>query len=108
MKEARLQAGLESFASRRERDRPHAAVEELEAQMIFEPANLVAERSGRDVELQGRPGQAEMSGGGLEGAKRIQRRRRVMHEIFSSVGRDNILCHAGIFLPTSSGLDLGG
>ena len=51
MKKARLQAGLERLARRRERNRPHAAVKEFEAQMIFESANLVAERSGRDVQL---------------------------------------------------------
>jgi hypothetical protein len=40
MKEARLQAGLERLARRGQGDRPHAAVEEFDAQMIFESANL--------------------------------------------------------------------
>src|SRR5208282_436721 len=85
MKEARLQAGVERLACRRERNRPHAAVEEFEAQMIFESANLVAERSGRDVQLQRRLGQAEMPGGRFEGAKRVQRGRSAMHESSSSI-----------------------
>ena len=85
MKEARLQAGVERLACRRQGDRPHAAVEEFEAQMIFESANLVAQRSGRDVQLQRRLGQAEMPGGGLESAKRVKRGRSVMHESFSSM-----------------------
>jgi hypothetical protein len=58
----------------------HAAVETFETQMIFESANLVAERSGRDVQLHRRLGQAEMPGGGLESAKRVKRGRGVMHE----------------------------
>ena len=73
MKEARLQAGVERLACRRQGDRPHAAVEEFEAQMIFQSANLVAERSRRDVQLHRRLGQAEMPGGGLESAKRVKR-----------------------------------
>jgi hypothetical protein len=85
MKEARLQAGVERLACRREGDRPHAAVEELEAKMIFEATNLVAERSRRDVQLQRRLGQAEMPGGGLERAKRVKRGRSVMHENLSSM-----------------------
>ena len=85
MKKARMQAGVERLARRRERDRPHAAVEEFEAQMILESTNLVAERSGRDVQLQRRLGQAKMPGGGLERAKRVQRGRSAMHEGFSSI-----------------------
>ena len=85
VKEARLQAGLERPAFRRERNRPHASVEEFEAQMIFKSANLVAERSGRDVQLQRRLGQTEMPGGGLERAKRVKRRKSVLHEDFSSI-----------------------
>jgi hypothetical protein len=54
--------------------------------MILESANLVAERSGRDVQLHSRLGQAEVSGGGLESAQRIQRGRGVMHESLSSIG----------------------
>ena len=53
--------------------------------MILEPANLVAERSGRDVQLQRRLGQAEMPGGGLESAKRVKRGRSIMHENLSSM-----------------------
>ena len=86
MKKARLQAGVERLACRRQGDRPHAAVEEFDAQMIFESANLVAEGAGCDVQLQRRLGQAEMSGGGLESAKRVQWRRSIMHENFSSIG----------------------
>jgi class 3 adenylate cyclase/TolB-like protein len=85
MKEARLQAGLERLACRGQGDRPHAAVEEFEAQMIFESANLVAERSRRDVQLQRRLGEAEMPGSALEGAKRVQRGRSAMHERFSTI-----------------------
>jgi len=53
--------------------------------MIFETANLMAERSGRDVQLQRRLGQAEMPRGGLEGAKRVQRGRNTMHESLSTI-----------------------
>jgi hypothetical protein len=42
MKKAGLQAGVERFAYRRQGDRPHAAVEEFDAQTIFQSANLVA------------------------------------------------------------------
>jgi hypothetical protein len=71
---------VERFAYRCQGDRPHAAVEEFEPQMIFESANLVAQGSGRDVQLHRRLGQVEMPGGDLEKAKRVQRRRSVMHE----------------------------
>ena len=53
--------------------------------MIFESANLVAERSRRDVQLQRRLGQAEMPGGGLESAKRVKPGRSVVHDSFSSI-----------------------
>ncbi len=84
-KEARLQAGEERLACRRQGDRPHAAVEQFEAQMILQSANLVAQGSGRDVQLQRRLGQAEMPGGGFESAKRVKRGRSAMHESVSSV-----------------------
>jgi hypothetical protein len=35
MKKACLQAGVERFACRRQGDRPYAAVEEFDAQIIF-------------------------------------------------------------------------
>ena len=85
MKKACLQAGVERLACGRQGDRPHAAIEEFDAQIIFQSANLMAEGAGRDVQLQRSLGQAEMSGGGLESTKRVQRKRSSMHEILSSI-----------------------
>src|SRR5580658_8157986 len=85
---------MERLCRRRQRDRPHAAIEELDTQIGFEPANLMTERSRRDVQLQRRFPQAEMPGCGLERLERIQRGRSFMHENFSPVSGDNILCKA--------------
>src|SRR5262245_62134697 len=34
-----------------------------------------------------------MPGRHFEGAQRVQRRKRILHEIFSTISRENILCH---------------
>ena len=50
--------------------------EQLEPQQILQPADLMAERRRRDVQLLGRLGEAGVPGGGFEGPERIQGRQR--------------------------------
>jgi hypothetical protein len=83
--EARLQAGIELLARGRQRDRSHAPFEQLQAEQLFEPADLVAQGSRRHVQLERGLGQAEMPRGGLERAQGIERRHRLMHEISSII-----------------------
>ncbi len=51
-----------------------AALEEAAAQALLEMADLMADRRRRQVELGGRPGEAQMPRRRLEGAQRMQRR----------------------------------
>ena len=92
--EAGLQAGIELPPRRGERNRAHAALEQFQPEQILEPADLVAQRAGGDVQLQRRLGEAQMPRRGLEGAQRIERGHRPMHEKISNVGRENILCQS--------------
>ena len=73
MAEAGLQAGIELAAGGGQRNRPHLALEQFDAEQFLEPANLMAERARRDVQLSGRARQAEMARGRLEGAQSGQR-----------------------------------
>ena len=93
MNEAGLQAGKKLFAGRRERDRAHVPFEQLEAEQILQPADLVAQGARRHVQLLGGLGQAEVARRSLESAQGIERRHRLMHEKTSLIGRENILCH---------------
>ena len=61
------------------------AVEQLHPQQFLQPAYLVAQRPRRHVQLPGRPRQAQMPGGGVEGAQGVQRRQWLQHEIFSII-----------------------
>jgi hypothetical protein len=83
--EAGLQAWIELLAGRRQRNRSHAPFEQLEAEILLECADLVAERAGRNEELLCRLGQAQMARSGLERAQSIERRERLVHEVFSIV-----------------------
>ena len=66
MDEARLQAGKQLFARRRQCDRSHAPLEQLQAEQVLEPADLVTQRARRHAQLLRGLGQAEMAGSGLE------------------------------------------
>ena len=52
-------------------------MEQRTPELLLEPADLVAERRRRDVQLLGRLGEAQMPGDRLEGAQRIERRKRL-------------------------------
>ncbi len=55
------------------------AAEQLEPQPLLEAADLMADRRLGDVELGRRRGEAEMPGGGLEGAQRVEGRKLTTH-----------------------------
>lgn len=80
--EAFEQAGdaVEAVAQRRQqaaalvgqRESARQAAEELDAEALFQPLHLMADRGLGDAELDRRPGEAEMAGRGFEGAQRVQ------------------------------------
>ena len=59
---------------RRQRQRPVLADEQADAELFLQPLDLMADRGLRDVQLGRRLREAQMPGGGLEGAQSIQRR----------------------------------
>ena len=77
--EARMQARIDQAAGVGQLDRPRAAVEQREAKLLLERADLVAERRGRHVQLLGRPGEAQVAGDRLEGFQRVERGQRLRH-----------------------------
>jgi hypothetical protein len=70
-------------AGLRERDALRMAQEQRHADLLFEPAHVVADRSRRGVQLLRRLGKAAESGRGLEGADRHERREAAVtgHEV---------------------------
>ena len=83
LRESGLQTGIEQLALRGERNRAHAALEQLDAEHVFKPANLMAQCARRDVQFLRGLGEAQMACGHLEGAQGIERRHRLLHEIIS-------------------------
>ena len=75
--EARMQARIDQPAGVGQLDRAGAAVEQREAELLLQRADLVAERGRRHVQLLGRLGEAQVAGDRLEGAQRIERRQRL-------------------------------
>jgi hypothetical protein len=59
--------------------RPVEPAEEFYAQMVLERFDLVADRSRRDVQLLGSPGEAQVARGSLEGAQAVQGRQAPGH-----------------------------
>ena len=78
--EAGMQAGIDQPAGIGQLDRAGAAVKQRQAELLLQRADLVAERGGRDVQFVGRLGEAQMAGDRLEGAQRIERRKRLAHD----------------------------
>ncbi len=69
-----------------ERETPGTAAEQLDAEMPLETAYLVADRGRRHVQLTSRPGEAQETRRGLEGAQRRQWRQWLFrHEFISSI-----------------------
>ncbi|MNN55674.1 hypothetical protein D3C81_1705630 [compost metagenome] len=54
-------------------------MEQADAQTVFQPAYLVAQRCLADTEFQGRAGEILVPGRGFEGTQRIQRQGGVEH-----------------------------
>ena len=77
--EARMQARIDQPARIGQLDRPRAAVEQRQAELLLERADLVAQRRRRDMQLLGRLGEAQMAGDRLEGFQRIERGQRLRH-----------------------------
>src|SRR5438128_430668 len=86
MAEAGLQSRIELAASGGQRNRPHLALKQFDAEQLFKPADLMAECARRDMQFSSGPRQAEMARRGLEGTKRGQRRLGDMHELSSPIG----------------------
>ena len=64
----------EGLAIGGEYDTAGQTFEQLGAQMLLQGTHLVADRRGRDMQLVGRPVEAQMPGSGLEGPNRTQGR----------------------------------
>jgi hypothetical protein len=96
MEEAGLQSGIELPPRAGQRDGAHPPFEQFQPEEFFQPADLMAQRARRHVQLARRPGQAEMPRRGLEGTQRIEWRERIMHETCSTVVRRDTLCHSDI------------
>ena len=75
--EAGMQAGIDQPAGIGQFDRAGAAVKQRQAELLLQRADLVAERGGRHVQFVGGLGEAQMAGDRLEGAQRIERRKRL-------------------------------
>ena len=60
-------------------DRPLAALEQGHAQIVLQALDLMADGGGGHVQLLRRLGEAEMAGGGLEGAQGVERRQSARH-----------------------------
>ncbi|MNN00479.1 hypothetical protein D3C81_1130700 [compost metagenome] len=54
-------------------------MEQADAQTVFQPAYLVAQRCLADTEFQGRAGEILVPGRGFEGAQGVERQGRVQH-----------------------------
>jgi len=80
LKERRIEAGIQQLAGLGQSNRSRAAVEQLQAEELLQPFDLVTEGSRRDVQLASRAGQAQVTGGSLESTQGIQRWECPMHE----------------------------
>src|SRR5215208_5945744 len=78
--EAGVQARVEQASGIRQLDRAGPPVKEREPEQLLQAADLMAQRSRRDVKLLGSPREAEMTGDGLEGPECVQRGKRARHQ----------------------------
>ncbi len=72
--EALAHARQQALALVGQHQRALRAAEQTGPEDFFQPLDLMADCGVRDVQLIGRAGEAAVPGGGLEGAKRVQRR----------------------------------
>ena len=94
--EGRADAGLNQACSLGQLDGTRAAHEQLQAEQVLQPADLVAERGRRDVQFFRRLGEAQMACGRLEGAQRVERWQGPAHALvsFISEARGIVVCSA--------------
>ena len=71
--EGRMNAGIDQAGRFGQFDGPRATVKQLQAEPVFESANLMAQRCRRDMQLPGGLGEAEVPRRGLESSQRVQR-----------------------------------
>jgi hypothetical protein len=79
--------GVEQFARGRQRDRSYAPLEQIEPDELLQRTDLMAQGAGGHVQFERCLGQAQVPGGGLEGAQCGQRRHLLIHEKFSIIER---------------------
>ena len=72
-------AGLNETPGLGQLDGPRAAMKQLEAEKIFQPANLMTERCRRHMQLICGLREAQVAGRGLEGLEGVQRWQRTAH-----------------------------
>lgn len=94
LREAGLQPREQDGPFPRQVQRSDTALEQLNAEMGLQGADLMAQCARGDVQLLRRLGHAEVAGGGLEGPQGVQGGKRSIHENFSIVLREFILCRA--------------
>ena len=78
--EAGVQPGIDQPARIGQLDRAGAAMEQRQAELLLQRADLMAERGGRHMQFVGGFGETQMPRDRLEGAQRIERRKRLAHD----------------------------